>query len=97
MNNVISRADIEKYGEGGKAAFSAGTILTPSAWDWANEHKLEIIIGGPAGQDRDELLRAATGAVLKEFKSKGLSPDAKIVAEAVRVCLEKLGCKIENK
>ena len=28
-----------------KAIFPEGTILTPSAKDWAKEHKIEIIFG----------------------------------------------------
>lgn len=96
MSNVVSQTEIQKYRENEAAIFPAGTIITPSARDWAYEHNIKICFGEPGSQDREACLRSAVSAVLKEFKQKGVSPDVKMVSEAVTGCLVRLGCIVEK-
>lgn len=44
MANLITQTEIMKYQGIEKALFPKGTIITPSAKDWAKEHKINIVI-----------------------------------------------------
>lgn len=55
MANVITQIEIMKYSGMDKAVFPAGTIITPSAKDWAQEQNIEIVIGDCIGESTGKI------------------------------------------
>lgn len=108
MAEVITQIEIMKFSGMEKAVFPSGTILTPSAKDWANENKIEIILGGKAENqssfksidiekmEKSELLKCMTKSVIRNMEKAGSSLNTGELIEAVSRCLEKLGHKVEK-
>lgn len=96
MSNVISLAEIQKTQDNQNVVFPEGTLITPSARDWANDHGIKIAFGRQEAKDREVLLKSTVNAVLKEFTHKGKVPDTNTVIESVKSCLSRLGCKVEK-
>lgn len=93
MAQVITQMDIMKFAGMEKAVFPADTILTPSAKDWAQEQKIEIILGEGEKQsdEKAELLKNLIKAVIKNMDKAGGFLKKEELAEVVTRCLEKLG------
>lgn len=96
MSNVISQAEIQKIRENENVILPAGTVITPSARDWANDHNIKISFETQVHSDRDDCLKSTVRAVLKEFMQKGKVPDMDVVMKAVNSCLIRLGYKVEK-
>ncbi len=95
MSNVVSQTEIKRYNDNDTAVFPVGSIVTPSAREWASEHNIHISFGEPVSNERLVFLKNTVAAVMKEFNAKGQKPDAKTLFELVCSCLKKLGCKID--
>lgn len=95
MGTVVTQTEIKQFNDNDIAVFPVGTIITPSARDWASEHNIQISFGEPDSNERIEYLKHAVAAVIKEFAAKGQKPDAKLLTELVCSCLKKLGCKVD--
>lgn len=108
MAEVISQIEIMKFAGMEKAVFPAGTILTPSAKDWAKEHKIEVILGGNAEKqgsfksidiqrvEKSELLKCLSKAVIGNMEKAGGFLNKEELVEVVSRCLEKLGHEVEK-
>jgi ethanolamine utilization cobalamin adenosyltransferase len=108
MGDVITLIEMKKFSGMEKAVFSAGTILTPSAKDWAKENKIEIIYGETAEQkenskdidlqsrDKFELLKHLLKAVIGNMEKAGGFLKKEELVEVVTRCLEKMGNKVER-
>lgn len=94
MGTVVTQTEIKQFNDNDIAVFPVGTIITPSARDWASEHNIQISFGEPDSNKRYDFLRNTISAVMSELVSKGQKPDAKLLSELVCSCLTKLGCKI---
>lgn len=106
MSMVVSKIDIEKYKDKESVTFPTGTIITPTAKDYALEHKIKISVTGSFKNsetrgvegieltDRDKYLKLTVTAVIKEFEKNGLSLEVDSVVKATNTCLERLGCQI---
>jgi hypothetical protein len=104
MSIVITQNDIMKFSGMDKAVFSEGTIVTPAARDWAGEHGVEIITGGNGGDSwknakptdpgRSEVLKYTVKSVLSGMQKNSILVKEDAV-EAVALCLQKLGCRVE--
>lgn len=95
MSTVVTQTEIRQFNDNDIAVFPIGTIITPSAREWASEHNIQISFGKPDSNERLEFLRNTVTAVVKEFAEKGQKPDVKILSEIVCSCLIKLGCKVD--
>lgn len=106
MGKVVTQVDIMKFENAQKAIFPEGTIVTPSAKDWASEHNLQIIIGV---KDKDEqgidlqedvntqksqLLKNVIISVLKNTQKISSEIEKDEITEIVIRSLNKLGCKV---
>lgn len=91
MANVITQVEMMKYRGSSVAVFPEGTILTPSAKDWAKEQGIEVTFGGaseaPAG---DELLDSVVKAVVGQFRANGRPLDRDAIVTAAAQVLERL-------
>lgn len=94
MSTVVSQAEIKRFKDNECAVFPVGTIITPSAREWASEHNIRISFGEPDSNERLDLLRNTVSAVLKEFSNKDQKPDVNVLSELVCKCLRELGCKV---
>lgn len=107
MAGVVTQIDIMKFAGMDKAVFPGGTIVTPSAKDWAKVHNVRIIIGECSedignsinsavnGIEKAELLKHTIKAVIANTnKAGGLMKKDELV-ETVIACLKKLGCIVE--
>lgn len=108
MAGVVTQIDIMKFAGMDKAVFPGGTIVTPSAKDWAKDHNIRIIIGECSGDigssinpgidriEKTELLKHTIKAVISNTnKAGGLMKKDELV-ETVIACLKKLGCTVEK-
>ena len=96
MANVIAQTEMMKYQGKDRAVFPIGTIVTPSAKDWARENKIEIVLEEcpkPDIEDKIHLLNRVIEAVENNEKQGG-SLEIEQFSEAVAKTLEKLGCRI---
>ena len=95
MANVITQVEMMKYRGSSVACFPAGTILTPSAKDWAKEQGITVSFGdctdtvAPA----DSVLDAVVAAVVTQFKANGRSLDKDEIVVAVEEVLRRLNNK----
>jgi hypothetical protein len=107
MAGVVTQIDIMKFAGMDKAVFPGGTIVTPSAKDWAKDHNVRIITGecgedignfsntGVNSIEKTELLKYTIKAVITSVnKAGGLMKKDELV-ETVIACLKKLGCIVE--
>ena len=84
-----------KYRGSSVACFPAGTILTPSAKDWAKEQGIAVSFGdctetvAPA----DNVLDAVVAAVVAQDKANGRSLDKDEIVVAVEEVLRRLNNK----
>ena len=105
MANLITEIDIKKYSGMTTLLLSAGTIVTPAARDWANEHHLKIEYEGQIGQDaaanpnnsieRQALLKQVITGVIKNLQQKGSSIRQDELIPIIIKCLERLGCQVK--
>ncbi|RCX18014.1 hypothetical protein DFR58_106183 [Anaerobacterium chartisolvens] len=94
MAQVITQMEIMKFAGMEKAVFPADTILTPSAKDWAQEHKIDIILGkgiDKQSDEKSELLKNLVKAVIKNMDRAGGFLKKEELVEVVTRCLEKMG------
>lgn len=94
MSYVVSQAEIIKYKDDEKAVFPAGSVITPSAREWASEHHIQISLGEPDLDERTLLLKNIVSAISNELAQKDKKTDVKTMIELVLCCLEKIGCKV---
>lgn len=95
MANVITQVEMMKYRGSSVACFPAGTILTPSAKDWAKEQGITVSFGDCAGDavPADDVLDAVVAAVVAQFKANGRSLDKDEIVAAVEEVLKRLNNK----
>lgn len=98
MTKVITEKDIMHYIGMKTVVLPAGTLLTPSAKDWADEHGLDVVVGENNGMDQKaELLEQTIRAVLNNVdKSGGLLKREELVKIVVS-SLERMGSLVENR
>ena len=107
MGTVITQVDIMKYNGTSEAIFPIGTIVTPSARDWAKEHGINIVIDhmvdntlkeskvqGEAGKSL--LLKQVVKSVIGKAKMPGTSMEKEEIVRIVIACLKKIGCTIKE-
>ena len=106
MAIVIAQTEMMKYQGKDRAVFPAGTVVTPSAKDWARENRIEIVLEGcpkevgtsdisvPYSEGKLNLLNRVIEAVEKNNEKQGSSLRTEQISEAVAKSLEKLGCRI---
>ena len=101
MSKVIALKDIMEYKGLKTAEFPAGIILTPSAWDWAGENGLEVIINHFRAEElsdkRTELLNQTVRAAVENAEKKGYLISRENLVKIVTISLESMGCIIENR
>lgn len=92
MANVITQVEMMKYRGSSVACFPAGTILTPSAKDWAKEQGITVSFGDcvQAPAANDDLLNQVVAAVVAQFKANGRSLDKNELVAAVEEVLKRL-------
>lgn len=107
MAEVITVVEMMKYENIEKAIFPVGTILTPSAKDWASEHNIEIIIGDSLGKrgnlrkednggiEKAEFLKQVVAIVIKNIEKTGGALKKEDISEVVERSLQKLGFKVD--
>lgn len=96
MANVITQVEMMKYRGSSVACFPAGTILTPSAKDWAREQGITVSFGDCAGEaaaPANDVLDAVVAAVVAQFKANGRSLDKDEIVIAVEEVLKRLNNK----
>ncbi len=111
MANVVTQIEMMKFSGMDSVAFPFGTIVTPAAKDWAKDHKINIVIGQcddkPKNQenqeqtfeinlDKSELLKKTTAAMIQNIGADAGSFNEDKLAEAIIICLERMGCKVEK-
>lgn len=95
MANVITQVEMMKYRGSSVACFPAGTILTPSAKDWAKEQGITVSFGDCAETVAlaDNVLDTVVAAVVTQFKANGRSLDKDEIVVAVEEVLRRLNNK----
>ena len=71
MAQVITQIEMMRYQGAPLAVFPEGTILTPSAKDWAREQGIEVRIGGSDADTGQEFLDQVVGSVIRQYRSTG--------------------------
>ena len=106
MANVITQIEMMKFAGMKTAEFPDGTIVTPSARDWAAEHNIEIVTGGSCESRKSsaaikesdtgkaELLRQTIEAVINNMDKAGGILTRDEMVRTVTACLERMGCKV---
>ena len=94
MSTVITQVELMKYAGMEEVVFSEGTILTPSAKDWAKDHGIRVIIGNDK-MSRDQLLETTIRSAVGHVKMNGGVISKEEIAGIVTQCLTKLGCKVD--
>jgi len=108
MALVITQIEMMKFRGTKRAVFPVGTILTPSAKDWAREQDIEVtfedevpvaVASAPVEASSvqtanvDNKLEAVVKAVIKAYKETGKSFNKDDVVASVEVALKALcGC-----
>jgi len=106
MANVVTQIEMMKYRGTARAVFPVGTILTPSAKDWAREQGIEVAfedlatasVAAPVAAAScnavcDDRLTAVVNAVIKAYKEAGKAISKEEVVASVEVTLKALeGC-----
>lgn len=107
MTNVITQIEMMKFDKMEKAIFPLGTIVTPSAKDWAVEHHIEVIIGENSEKKdcpkimnniemgKPEYLKHIIKTVITNVEKTGGLIKKEDITEIVTRSLQKLGCKVE--
>ena len=102
MANVVTQVEMMKYRGTKRAAFPVGTILTPSAKDWAREQGIEVAfediatapVAAPVAACSkaacDDKLAAVVNAVIKAYKEAGKAIVKEDVVASVKVALKAL-------
>ena len=93
MANLITQVEMMKYLGMEQAVFPVGTILTPSAKDWAKDHGIKIVIGENDAA-KHMLLETTIKAVLNNVEKAGGFLKKEELVDIVTQCLKKLGCKV---
>lgn len=105
MANLITEIEIKKFSGMKTVLLPAGTIITPAAKDWANEHHLKIEYEGQNNKDataipmnsmeRQALLKQVITAVIKNLQQKGIPLRQEEIIPIIIKCLEHLGCQVK--
>ncbi len=103
MANVVTQIEMMKYRGTSRAVFPVGTILTPSAKDWAREQGIEVAfedlatspVAAPVASSCtpsacNDKLMAVVNAVIKAYKEAGKSIVKEDVVASVKVALKAL-------
>lgn len=109
MAMVITQAEMLQYAGKDKAVFSAGTIVTPLARDFAAENNIRIVIEelcperentGKAGETggcdvtREGLLRDIVRTVGRNLGYSERHVSRDELEEIVVKCIERIGCRV---
>lgn len=101
MSKVIALKDIMEYKGLKTAHFPYGTILTPSARDWAAENGLVLSFNDSVAvelpDERSELLSRTVKAAAENAEKCGLLINRENLVKIVTTSLERMGCIIENR
>ena len=103
MAKVITMTDIAAMKDKKQLTLSKGTIVTPSARDWASEHGICIMIEEDGWgredpgqvQEKMKLLNQLIENIVKQTKNKGIPLKKDELSVIVRSCLEKMNCVVE--
>ncbi len=108
MAMVIAQTEIMKYQGKEKAVFPTGTVVTPSAKDWARENRIEIVfeacpgevrtsdVSGSDSEGKLNLLNRVIEALEKNNEKQGRTLGKEEFSQAVAKALEKLGCRVTD-
>jgi hypothetical protein len=102
---VITEFEIKRFSGQSKAVLPAGTIVTPAAKDWANEHNLEIVYDNSSNikenltipssdTDKKALLKRVIEIIVVEKRKTGAPIQKEEIAELVIASLKRLGCQV---
>jgi ethanolamine utilization cobalamin adenosyltransferase len=103
---VITEFEIKRFSGQDKVILPAGTIVTPAAKDWANDHNLEIVYDnnssmidstiavGVGETDKKALLKRVIEIIVAEKRKTGAPIKKEEIAELVITCLKRLGCQV---
>ena len=103
---VIAQTEMMKYQGKDRAVFPAGTVVTPSAKDWARENRIKIVFdgcpnetstgdaSGPDSAGKTNLLDRVIEAIEQNSQKQGSTLSTEEFSRAVAKSLEKLGCRI---
>lgn len=104
MTKVITELEMKEYSGMSQAVFTADTIITPSAREWAKDHGLRIIFSGDIGDlqkpghfseiDRSDLLKKVVMSVKTQLEKDEVPIKKDEIVQAVLSCLERIGCQI---
>lgn len=105
MANLITEIEIKKFSGMKTVLLPAGTIITPAAKDWVNEHHLKIEYEGQINKaattipmnsmDHQTLLKQVITAVIKNLQRKGTPIRQEEIIPIIIKCLERLGCQVK--
>lgn len=103
MAKVITLADIAGMKDKRQINLQKGTIVTPSARDWASEHGICIVMEEDdweskcSGQEqaRVKLLDDLVENVVMQTRNRGISLKKDELYFVIRSCLEKMNCIVE--
>lgn len=98
MSKLVSQSEIQKFKDNEEVVFPVGSVITPSARDWALEHGITISFGvvDTEKKEKNDFLKNTIYTVSKEFEQQGVKPGADTLARAVCYCLERAGCRIDK-
>ncbi len=105
MANLITEIEIKKFSGMKTLLLPAGTIITPAAKDWANEHHLKIEYEGQIGQDtaaipinsieRQTLLKQVITGIIQNLQQTGTPIRQDELIPIIIKCLERLGYQVK--
>ena len=93
MANVITQVEMMKYRGASTAVFPSGTILTPSAKDWAKEQGITVSFGDAPETGCvacDDKLQTVIAALIRQFRAVGRKLDRDELVAATEEVLRKL-------
>lgn len=96
MGKLITLSEMTQYVNRTSIVLSEGTIVTPSALDWAREHQLVISFGNKGNDDeKKQLLEQVTMTVLKKVKLMETAPTTDDMMKMISAALVKMGNTVE--
>ena len=101
MAKVITLNDIMDMKDLKQLRLSKGTIITPSARDWASEKGITLLYEGEQAKnltdthDKTQLLARLAEALSRELRLRGMTLKADEVEQLLKRCLEKLNYQVD--
>ncbi len=101
MAKVITLNDIMDMKDPKQLRLSKGTIITPSARDWASEKGITLLYEGEQAKnltdtnDKTQLLDRLAEALSREIRLRGLTLGSDEIEQLLKRCLEKLNYQVD--